>query len=128
VRRNDPVHPVSATGRTHHWVVGWRPAHADIVVECEIARGACDPGVWDAAHEATRVYSLFNQSLYARVNIDHGIVAYGRGKLVRRDEVGTLSRTTIDPERLPGTLTGEFGYSAAIVAALPPDQEGEAFL
>lgn len=128
VSRDHPVHPVSATGRDDHWIVGWRPAHADVVVECEIARASCDPAVWRAAHETTRTYSLFNQSLYARLNTEVGTVAYGRGKLVRRDVTGTLSRTAIEPDRLAETLTGQFGYSAAIVAMLPPDEEGDAFL
>jgi N-hydroxyarylamine O-acetyltransferase len=124
----DPVHPVSAVGHEDHWVVTWRPAHADVEVPCEIERRACASDVWWDAHEATRAHSLFNQSLYARRNDDAGIVAYGRGKLVERDRSGRLVRRTVEPADVGRTLVERFGFSERIVALLPADDDGEAFL
>ncbi len=128
VERAHAVHPVSAIGEGDHWVVTWRPAHADVAVGCEIDRAAVDPASWDRAHDRTRVYSLFNQALYARRNTADGIVAYGRGNLVERGPDGALSKRPVPPGEVRATLVERFGYSERIVDALPPDDDGPAFL
>ncbi len=124
----DAVHPVSAVGHYDYWVVTWRPAHADVAVGCEIDRAVADPQSWDAAHDRTRGYSLFNQALYARRNTTEGIVAYGRGNLVERGPDGALTKRPVPVDEARAMLIERFGYSEQIVDALPPDDDGPAFL
>jgi N-hydroxyarylamine O-acetyltransferase len=128
VERDDPVHPIAVVGGELDWTVTWRPAHADVRVACELSRSAADRERWDRAHDFTRSYSLFNQAIYARRNTDDGIVAFGRGKLVERALDGSLRRRDIAPADVATTLVENFGFSTRIVALLPPDSTGTAFL
>lgn len=127
-RRTDPLHPTVARGSHDHWTVTWRPAHADVHVDCEINRRPAERDRWDEAHERTRSHSLFNQALYARRNEDDGIVAIGRGKLVERVASGELVRRSLATDEIRSILVGRFGFSERIVDALPPDDDGPAFL
>lgn len=128
--RPDPVHPVGARrlADDRGWLVEWRPAHSELVVGCEISLVTADPGAWDQAHDRTRGHSLFNQSLYARLNTIDGIIAYGRNKLVNRDRSGQLATTHIADDEVARMLVDTFGYSASFVENLPGDELGPAFL
>jgi len=128
LEREHPVHPVSVVGRDVDWVVTWRPAHADVRVACELGRAEAVRESWDRAHDFTRGYSLFNQTIYARRNTDDGIIAFGRRKLVERAADGSLHRRDVAPGDVATTLIEHFGFSERIVSSLPADDSGAAFL
>lgn len=125
----DQVHPVSARPLPGAaWMITWRPAHSDQLVECRVETRRVGLGEWDHLHRRATDYSLFNSALYVRRNLRDGIAAYGRGKLIRRDLAGHLSRHRVPRGDLAATLVDTFGYSQRITALIPADTQGPAFL
>ena len=124
----DPVHPVDGTPTVEGWLVRWRPAHSDLVIGCEISADGASWADWDEWHDRTRGHSLFNSSLYVRRNVDHGIIAYGRGKVVTRDATGQLGRELVPADGVVDVLVDRFGYDRELASTLPPDDTGDAFL
>lgn len=127
---NNPslLHPVHAEPSTNGWTVTWRPAHSNDRIACAIDPTPVEIDAWDRWHDATRGYSLFNAALYIRRNNRHGIEAYGRGKIIVRSSDGTLAKQRVPAHEVPELLVARFGLSREVVAALPPDEEGPAFL
>ena len=129
--RDDPLHPVSARpcevdGR-QSWMIRWRPAHTDRFVDCLVESREVSMSEWDALHERTRDYSLFNAALYVRRNTASAILAFGRGRLVRRNPDGSLTRRAVPATAVPDLLRSSFGFSDELIAALPSDDDGPAF-
>jgi N-hydroxyarylamine O-acetyltransferase len=126
----DALHPVRATPHGGRWTIEWMPGHfrsAFIACDTSTERVAdTDLAAW---HDRTRRQSLFNDTLFIRRNLEHSILSYGRGKAIRVDARGTLSKEAIPSTELPGWLVEQFGIAPEVVASLPPDvAEGEAFL
>ena len=129
--REDPLHPVSArpceVDGGQSWMVRWRPAHTDRLVDCLVEGREVSMEEWDSLHERTRDYSLFNAALYVRRNTASEILAFGRGRLTRRNPDGALSRCAVPQTAVPDLLRSSFGFSDELIAALPPDDDGPAF-
>ena len=57
---------LSCQKRDGHWVIRWRPAHMTDGMDCRIDRLQVSAETYHQRHEATRPWSPFNYSLYAR--------------------------------------------------------------
>jgi N-hydroxyarylamine O-acetyltransferase len=124
------LHPVRMRRTApEHVDVDWLPAHSrGAFVTVRIERDPVTDAQVAAWHDRTRGYSLFNQALYVRRNTATGIDVYGRGRFVEVAADGTTTERRITPAELPALLTGRFGLAPAVVAAIPPDDAGPAFL
>lgn len=103
------------------WDVHFRMAHSDREITCHLHVDNVGIGFFQERLQLTREYSRFNEAVYIRKNRGGGAIAFGRGQLTTMDPDGGRSVEAVRPERVPALLVDEFGLSAEIVAALPPD-------
>lgn len=123
--QQNPAHGIWSDGDLKVW---WRPGHSRAPLSVVIWQHDLSGAYFAYRNEATKQFSIFNNSLYVRKNIDEGVLTYGRGKLTRVSPQGELTTTDIATADLADLLINRFGLSAEIVAQTPlVDDEGAKF-
>ncbi len=108
--------------------IWWRPGHSRQAVEVDVLDRNCTYDFFEYRYEKTKEFSLFNNSLYVRRNVDDGILTYGRGSLVTVTPEGEMSAAPVDEKDLPGLLIDRLGLSEEIVSQVPlRDEDGAVF-
>lgn len=108
--------------------VWWRPGHARTPLQVVIWLYGLSGAFFAYRNEATKRFSIFNNSLYIRKNVGGGILTYGRGNLVTVDAAGQLSSVPIEPKDVPELLVTRLGLSEAIAQRVPiEDHSGALF-
>jgi|GEM_PF-2111652 len=107
--------------------VWWRPGHSRTPIEITIKLSGLSAAFFAFRNEATKQFSIFNNSVYIRRNRNNGSITYARGKLIDITQTGELSAIDVEPGELKPLLVDRFGLSEEIVDQLPEDQEGASF-
>ncbi len=120
-RRDDPVNPVRAQPVDDLWRIWWTAARDGSDIGCLLLDDDVTAEHYLARYEASRGgMSPFNTHIYATRNWPGARVAIIGDKRYERTATGITSAPMDDRDRV---LVEEFGYSEAIVAQLPPDDE-----
>lgn len=118
------AHGLWSTGDGNYW---WRPGHSRVAIEYTTQFDPCSYDYFVERYEKTKEFSLFNHVLYARKNVDEGIVTIGRGNLIRVDLEGELTAEPLGQDDIVRVLVDDMGMSEEIVSQIPPDNEGATF-
>jgi N-hydroxyarylamine O-acetyltransferase len=120
-----PAHGIWSEGDLKVW---WRPGHTRTPLSVVIWQHDLSAAYFAYRNEATKQFSIFNNALYIRRNMDDGVLTYGRGKLTRVSPQGELTTEEVETRDLPELLVERFGLSPEIVAATPlVDDDGARF-
>lgn len=107
--------------RDSQWYIWWHPTHIDHKIECRIDMLDVPREEYHRRHEQTREWSPFNYELRVRI-LSNGLargVATDRIIEITSDDL--FKSVTVPPDERSKVLVERFGYSAQIVAQLPPD-------
>jgi len=118
------AHGLWSEGNGNYW---WRPGHSRVGIEYTTQFDPCTAEYFAYRYEKTKEFSLFNDILYVRRNVEEGIVSIGRGNLITVDNEGNMSAEPIDNAEIKRLLVERMGMSKDIVDRLPPDNDGETF-
>lgn len=83
-------------GEAGETLVFWRPLHNPAGIVFRIDQIGVTEAVFAARHEASRVFSLFNHGLHARLAKSSGIVGVTLGMRVELAADGSVSATALD--------------------------------
>lgn len=120
-----PVHGLWSMGDGHYW---WKPSHARVDVEYVTQFDGCTADYFAYRYEKTKEFSLFNDILYARRNLDDGgAITIGRGALITNDSENNQSIEPVEFDGIKQILIERMGMSEEIVSRIPPDGEGASF-
>ncbi len=120
-----PLRPVRVEPVEAAWRVHWESGAQAGTLGCLLLDPNVDGDHYSTRYEWSRGMSRFNTALFATKNRDREVVTMGGGAFIRLDHDGRHSDGPLSPERRRELLIDEFGYSEAIVEALPPDDEPE---
>lgn len=115
-----PLRPVRAEPVDDLWRVHWMPGGIDMVMSCLLLDREVDTEHYSARYEWSRTMSRFNTAVFATTNEIDRVITMTSGELHTVDHRGRTSAGMSDDERRV-ILVDRFGYSEAIVDALPPD-------
>ncbi len=116
---DDAVGPVWAEPVGELWRVWWTSAANGEEIGCLLLDDDVTSEHYLARYEASRDMSPFNTAVYANRNADNARITVAMGRrFERRPDAITSGPVGDDRDRV---LVEEFGYSEAIVAALPAD-------
>lgn len=105
------------------WRVWWRVHLASEEMSCRLLTDPVDVAHCQARYEWSRGAGPFNASAYAVTWRGGSMVAVRRGVHAVQDARGERTETrAIDDAEMRRVLIEDFGYSEAIVAALPTDE------
>jgi len=102
-------------------LVRWRPLHLD-GLDCRIDSLESSAEEFRQYHEATRPWSPFNFSLYARLNRGAGVVGAAFGQIAEISPDGVRSVRPCTREERTRHLVETLGIREAVAARLPPDE------
>jgi arylamine N-acetyltransferase len=105
------------------WRVWWKPWPRPGEMPCELEVDPADADLFLGRYWASAEASPFNASLYARKGAAEGARAMVGSTLFEIDRSGTTTETDVSGSR-DEVLRSTFGFSAEVVAAIPPDQPG----
>jgi N-hydroxyarylamine O-acetyltransferase len=115
----DDLHRVRVEPVEARWRVWWTHPFLPEMLGCLLLDDDVSGEHYLARYEWSRSNSPFNLSLYATRNVDNGRLTCALDHRFHRTVDGVTKRKLgADRDRV---LIEEFGYSEAIVAALPPD-------
>lgn len=103
-------------------LVFWRPLHSPAGIVFRIDEIGVSEATFAARHEGTRIFSLFNHGLHARLARDGGIVGIAMGMRVALAADGTVRATTLDATTRVRVLVEELGISEEMAARVPADE------
>ncbi len=118
-RLDDPINPVRAEPVDDTWRVVWRFSITDGEMPCFLLDDDVDEAHYLARYEWSRTNGPFNETVYATRNFDGRRLTVAFGKRFEKTVDGITSVPLGDDRAR--VLVYEFGYSEAIVAALPAD-------
>lgn len=107
--------------------VWWRPGHSRTAIEITMTLRSLSSAFFYYRNEATKQFSIFNNSAYIRRTRDNESLTYARGKLININAQGEMNAVEVEPNDLKPLLVDRFGLSEEIVDRLPEDREGVAF-
>jgi N-hydroxyarylamine O-acetyltransferase len=116
---DDPVHATRIEPAEPHFRVLWTHNFLDEMLTCLLLDDDVTQHHYLASYESSRMQSGFNTALYATRSTPDMRVTLALGQRFERTPDGVSSRPLVD-DRCQ-VLIEEFGYSEAIVAALPDD-------
>jgi N-hydroxyarylamine O-acetyltransferase len=116
-----PLRPVRVEPVDDLWRVRWRTGTRAGEMGCLLLADDVDAAHYSARYEWSRGMSPFNTSLYATVNRPDHVLSIGLGRRIVLDADGLHASEPLDDAARRRMLIEEFGYSAEIVGALPPD-------
>ena len=115
-----PLRPVRAEPVDDLWRVHWMPGGIDTVMGCLLLDREVGAEHYSERYEWSRTMSRFNTAVFATTNEIDRVITMTSGELHTVDHRGRTSAGTTDDERR-AIFVDRFGYSEAIVDALPPD-------
>jgi N-hydroxyarylamine O-acetyltransferase len=118
-RLDDRINPVRAEPVGDGWRVIWRFAIADGEMPCFLLDDDVDEAHYLARYDWSRDNGPFNAAVYATRNFEGRKVTIAFGRRFEKTADGVASAPLGDDRTK--VLVEEFGYSEAIVAALPDD-------
>ena len=118
---DDPIHAVRVEPVGSLWRVWWTHNFLDEMLGCLLLDDNVTGEHYLARYEWSRGQSPFNTALYATRSFEHRRVTLAFGQRFERVAGGVTSRPIVDEDDRRQVLVEEFGYSEAIVAALPID-------
>jgi N-hydroxyarylamine O-acetyltransferase len=113
----DAVHPIRIEPVGDSFRVHWGFTHSTDTMPCRLMSDPVDEAFYLERYEISRGYSVFNTALYARRNFPGRLVSFTGRKRHEKTAAGVTTRDLSDAE-LRAALTGEMGYSPALVAEL----------
>ena len=117
---DDPVHAARVEPVGDLWRVWWTHNFLDEMLGCLLLDDNVTGEHYLARYEWSRGQSPFNTALYATRSFADRRVTLAFGQRFERRADG-VSSTPLEGDEGTRTLVDEFGYSEAIVEALPPD-------
>lgn len=116
-----PLRPVRVEPVGELWRVHWTSGAIGGVMGCLLLDADVDVDHYTARYEWSRGMSPFNTGVYATVNRADDVLSFAQGRRIVLNPSGlSRSRPLGDAERRRA-LVDDFGYSEAIVDALPAD-------
>ncbi len=117
---DDPLHPATTSPVMGTWRIRWvRPFNGQRL-QCQLLPSPATTSGLLQVYEATRGSGAFNAALYARLNVEGGIVVVAKAKRFAIDRIGHAQATVVGEARTR-VLVEEMGFSEELVAQLPPD-------
>jgi len=117
-----PAFGVRCTRRDGRWHVRWRPLHDPAGLDCRLDEVGVSAARFRALHEATRGWSPFNFSVYARRNrADGGVVGVAFGRRVEIGPDGAFAQRPLEPDERLRVLVEELGIAEGVARRLAPD-------
>jgi arylamine N-acetyltransferase len=116
-----PIHAARVEPVDDLWRVWWTHNFLDEMLGCLLLDDNVTGEHYLARYEWSRGSSPFNRALYATRSFEDRRVTLAYGQRFERRAGGVTSRPLADEDDRRQTLVEEFGYSEAIVAALPID-------
>jgi arylamine N-acetyltransferase len=113
----DAVHPIRIEPLDDGFRIHWGMTQSADTIPCRLMQDPVDEAFYLERYEISRGYSVFNTALYARRNFPGRLVSFTGRKRHEKSAAGVTTRELSDAE-LRAALTGEMGYSPAIVAEL----------
>ncbi len=109
-------------GEAGETLVFWRPLHSPAGIVFRIDEVGASEAAFAARHEASRVFSLFNHALHARLAKDGGVVGITLGMRVAIDANGRVRARRLDDEGRLRVLCDELGIAEEVARAVPADE------
>jgi N-hydroxyarylamine O-acetyltransferase len=116
-----PAWGVQCSKRDGAWHIRWRPVHQPDGLDCRLHHLHVSREIFRERHEQSRVWSLFNQELYARAIRGETVVGVAQSQRVVLDGAGGVSRTFLGEDNRLRVFVDELGMREEIVRQLPPD-------
>lgn len=110
------VEPLDDLWRVH-WTSGARPGE----MGCRLLADDVDGDHYSARYEWSRENSPFNGGLYATTNRADRVLSFAQGRRIVLDATGATASEPLAAAARRTLLVEEFGYSGAVVDALPAD-------
>lgn len=124
-----PIHGIRSDYSGEQLKVWWSPGHTLQYVAFQLEHEQVNHDFFLKRYEITRDGSLFNASLYFRINTDDGVLTIGRDKkMLKKEENGEVQFKVEDltaEERR--NLLLQLGVSEEVLNATPADEAGIAF-
>lgn len=109
-------------GEAGETLVFWRPLHNPAGIVFRLDEIGVTEAAFAARHEASRVFSLFNHGLHARLAKDGGIVGVTLGMRVAIDADGRVHARALDDDARTRVLVDELGIAEELARSIPADE------
>ena len=116
-----PVRPVRVEPLDDLWRVHWTSGARPGEMGCRLLADDVDGDHYSARYEWSRANSPFNGGLYATTNRADHVLSLAGGRRIVLDAAGATASEPLAAAARRALLVEEFGYSEAIVDALPDD-------
>jgi N-hydroxyarylamine O-acetyltransferase len=106
-------------GETH---VFWRPLHMPAGIVFRIDEIGVSAAVFEARHDASGMFSLFNHGLHVRRANDGGLLGITLGMRVTISSDGAVRARVLDADARVRVMVDELGIDEAVARAVPADE------
>lgn len=120
-RVDHPLRPIDVEPVADRWRVHWRGGAMDGVLGCLLLDPDVDTAFYSTRYEASRSWSPFNAATYVTTNRDDHVASVAMGRHIVLDADGYHASEPLEPDQQRRLLVEEFGYSEALVDAVPAD-------
>jgi N-hydroxyarylamine O-acetyltransferase len=117
-----PAWGLSCSPHQKLWNIRWRPLHMVNGCDCRLEKLSVSRDTFRKFNEITRSQSPFNDSLYARINREEGVLGITESASVNFTVTGETHRSFLSPRKRLKYLIEKIGIKDEIAAQIPPDR------
>lgn len=103
------------------WTIRWRPLHMPDGCDCRLEQFSVPRDTFRQLNEASRQRSIFNNSMYIRLNIGDHVIGISGKMGVYFTSSGAVARSLLTDEDRNKMLIEKMGISEEIIVRIPQD-------